>query len=229
MVGGALSVAQGGTFMDGFVANSVGAVAGIASQEAFGPAGSGGAQGFFARTATAAIAGGTASELTGGKFANGAITAGFAQMWNAEGVHTWIAKGALGMVLGENQAESYWTRRRAISIQQVLSPDERALNSRTVAVMFVRDSLGNTQYLVATSGKDLTLTGRQLAELYPYTEIEVKGKVGNPPSSIAYHAEIKLYEYAHLHYLTPLALGTSRPACMACMQYLIGKGMTQAP
>ncbi|MEZ5901337.1 MAG: hypothetical protein R3D51_17800 [Hyphomicrobiaceae bacterium] len=37
------------------------------------------------RTAVAAVAGGTASVLSGGKFANGAITGAFAQLYNAEG------------------------------------------------------------------------------------------------------------------------------------------------
>ncbi len=88
VVGGALSLAQGGSFIDGFVSNVVGAAAGLAaaSDSAFGPGGTGGATGFIGRTAVAAIAGGTASELTGGKFANGALTAAFAQMWNAEGI-----------------------------------------------------------------------------------------------------------------------------------------------
>ena len=84
VVGGAISLAQGGRFIDGFVANAVGAFAGVMSTGAFGPAGTGGAQGFFGRVSTAAIAGGTAAELTGGKFANGALTAAFAQAYNAE-------------------------------------------------------------------------------------------------------------------------------------------------
>jgi RHS repeat-associated protein len=85
VVGGALSLAQGGEFMEGFVANSVGAFAGVMSEGVFGPPQTGGAQGYIGRVSSAAIAGGTASELTGGKFANGAVTAAFAQMWNGEG------------------------------------------------------------------------------------------------------------------------------------------------
>lgn len=84
IVGGALSLAQGGSFMDGFVSNGVGALAGLGSESLFGEAGTGGAQGFFSRAAFAAVAGGSASALSGGKFANGALTAGFAQIWNAE-------------------------------------------------------------------------------------------------------------------------------------------------
>ena len=51
-----------------------------------------------ARTAVAAIAGGTASMLSGGKFANGAITGAFAQLYNGEGgaerVNNWSSYGA---------------------------------------------------------------------------------------------------------------------------------------
>src|SRR5207249_11033871 len=59
--------------------------AGVGSEGIFGPAGTGGTEGFFGRVSFAAIAGGSASVLTGGKFANGALTAAFAQMWNGEG------------------------------------------------------------------------------------------------------------------------------------------------
>lgn len=83
VVGGALSVAQGGTFQDGFVANAIGAGAGLlAGAGGFGKLGS--PDGLLARTAIAAGAGGAAAELTGGKFANGAITAGMAHLFNAE-------------------------------------------------------------------------------------------------------------------------------------------------
>jgi hypothetical protein len=44
-------LAQGGSFIDGFVSNAVGAVAGLGSESIFGPAGAGGSQGFFGRTA----------------------------------------------------------------------------------------------------------------------------------------------------------------------------------
>lgn len=84
VVGGALSMVQGGSFLEGFAANAVGAAAGVASERAFGNAGTGDTGDYFGRVTVAAIAGGSASTLTGGKFANGAVTAAFAQMWNAE-------------------------------------------------------------------------------------------------------------------------------------------------
>src|SRR5262249_16575629 len=45
----------------------------------------GGDEGKFLRTSIAGIAGGTASVLTGGKFANGAVSAAFAHLFNQEG------------------------------------------------------------------------------------------------------------------------------------------------
>ncbi|MEZ5897876.1 MAG: hypothetical protein R3D51_00125 [Hyphomicrobiaceae bacterium] len=56
-----------------------------------------------ARTAVAAVAGGTASVLAGGKFANGAITGAFAQLYNADGIGKSFAVGggrALGAIFG---------------------------------------------------------------------------------------------------------------------------------
>jgi RHS repeat-associated protein len=83
-VGGAMAVLQGGTFHDGFLSASIGAVAGIMSgQSSLG--GIGGMQGPTIRAMIAGAAGGVASVLTGGKFANGAVTAAFAHLWNAEG------------------------------------------------------------------------------------------------------------------------------------------------
>jgi RHS repeat-associated protein len=99
VVGGALSLAQGGEFVDGFVANAAGAFAGVMAEGVFGPAGTGGLQERFGRIAAAGIAGGTASQLTGGKFANGAITAAFAQMWNGEALGRPSRSGVLRAAL----------------------------------------------------------------------------------------------------------------------------------
>lgn len=84
VVGGALSMVQGGNFLEGFAANAVGAAAGIGSESVFGKAGTGTTGDYFGRISVAAISGGTASALTGGKFANGAVTAAFGQIWNGE-------------------------------------------------------------------------------------------------------------------------------------------------
>ncbi len=95
-------MAQGGTFVDGFVANGVGAAAGIVTGDS--PLGSvSGGEGVFFRTAIAAAAGGTASALTGGKFANGAVTAAMAHLFNAEG-------GNLAAKREFHQLAVSWTR-----------------------------------------------------------------------------------------------------------------------
>ena len=80
VVGGALSIAQGGSFLEGFASAGLGSVGGFAGE---GLGGSG-ADGFYIRTAMAATAGGIAAEITGGKFSNGTITAAFAHMYNDE-------------------------------------------------------------------------------------------------------------------------------------------------
>ena len=80
---GAMSVAQGGEFIHGFAAGAVGAVAGLATGSIFkGHPSTWGPGARVGSTAIAAVAGGTASKLAGGKFANGAITAAFAHMYN---------------------------------------------------------------------------------------------------------------------------------------------------
>jgi hypothetical protein len=84
VVGGTSNVAMGGKFGDGFLsaaASAAAAQSGIASPDA-GTIGS--EIGIAGRTAIASIAGGTASALGGGKFANGAITGAMTHLLNAE-------------------------------------------------------------------------------------------------------------------------------------------------
>jgi len=76
---GIIAKAQGGTFRSGFASGFAASL--------FSPGttlGGDGAEGFTLRTTVAAVVGGTASELGGGKFANGAISGAFVHMFNAE-------------------------------------------------------------------------------------------------------------------------------------------------
>lgn len=81
VVGGALSMAQGGSFLQGFVSNAIGAATGLVSDAI--------SQGsLLLDTIIVASAGGVAAELTGGKFANGALFAAFGNIFNKwEGWH----------------------------------------------------------------------------------------------------------------------------------------------
>ncbi|MEM7621108.1 MAG: RHS repeat-associated core domain-containing protein [Pseudomonadota bacterium] len=75
VVGGALNVAQGGNFMEGFAANAIGAATGV-----FSNAISGGD--LALDTAIVGAAGCGAAVIAGGKCANGAVTAAFANLYN---------------------------------------------------------------------------------------------------------------------------------------------------
>ena len=90
VVGGALSVAQGGSFLEGFAAGGIGDIGSFAGFDLVGS----GEDGLFARTAIAASMGGLSSEITGGKFSNGAITAAFGHLFNAERALTPAEKDA---------------------------------------------------------------------------------------------------------------------------------------
>ncbi|MEZ5897878.1 MAG: hypothetical protein R3D51_00135 [Hyphomicrobiaceae bacterium] len=86
VVGGAVSVAQGGSFETGALTGAVAAGSSLLmdSSGLMGHSGDGVPENVAARTAVSAVAGGTASVLSGGKFANGAITGAFAQLYNAD-------------------------------------------------------------------------------------------------------------------------------------------------
>ncbi|MCB1622882.1 MAG: hypothetical protein KDI44_19365, partial [Thiothrix sp.] len=79
---GAMSVLQGGKFKHGFVSGFFGHVGkNLGTALGFGELGT--QQGKSARTFIAALVGGTVSERTGGKFANGAMTAAIVHLYNA--------------------------------------------------------------------------------------------------------------------------------------------------
>jgi hypothetical protein len=82
VTGGAANVAMGGKFQDGFLSAAAGAAA--THTGIYGKFKGAGAINAAGRTAVAGIIGGTASALGAGKFANGAWTAAFQHLLNAE-------------------------------------------------------------------------------------------------------------------------------------------------
>ena len=83
VVGGLSNVAMGGKFGDGFLSGAASAAA-AASGLADPNSDVGKSMGFSGRTTVAAIAGGTASAIGGGKFANGAVTGTMSHLLNTE-------------------------------------------------------------------------------------------------------------------------------------------------
>ena len=81
LAGGVVSVLQGGKFGHGFISAGLTKGLDVAGLTDFGGDGGGW---IAARTAVAATVGGTISAAVGGKFANGARTAAFAHLFNAE-------------------------------------------------------------------------------------------------------------------------------------------------
>jgi hypothetical protein len=82
--GGLAEEVQGGQFRHGFYSGFIGSVSGsIVGRSSLVEMDGG--SGVFARTAIAATAGGTASAISGGKFANGAVTGAFQHLFNFEG------------------------------------------------------------------------------------------------------------------------------------------------
>ena len=84
--GGVFSEMQGGSFGSGFAAGFVGSLAGSAMkvQGANNYFGGEGAAAIAKRTVAAAVVGGTVSEIGGGKFGNGAMTAAIQHLFNQE-------------------------------------------------------------------------------------------------------------------------------------------------
>ena len=79
---GAISELRGGNFQSGFVGAVAGSVAGGASDSVMGSLGV--ASNVGSRTAVAGIFGGLAAKASGGSFADGAVSAAFTHLFNAE-------------------------------------------------------------------------------------------------------------------------------------------------
>ena len=89
LVQGGISEAQGGDFKSAAIGAAAGAFLGGAMEWAGVGVGDKSFGGIVVRTAAAAAVGGTASKLGGGSFANGAITAAFVHLFNAEAAPYW--------------------------------------------------------------------------------------------------------------------------------------------
>nr|WP_255454025.1 RHS repeat-associated core domain-containing protein [Thioalkalivibrio sp. XN279] len=82
---GAISAAGGGRFGDGALGAFSGSLLSFIPEAVAGPYGSGGEWAKIGRMTAAAVVGGTASALGGGKFANGAWSAAFVSRFNHDG------------------------------------------------------------------------------------------------------------------------------------------------
>ncbi len=104
VVGGALSVAQGGSFLQGFAGSAIGALGGYLAGES-GYAGKYGDEipvKQLARALISGAAGCAGAVVTGGKCAQAAVTAAFASLYNGDGLRlaASAAGGAGGAYLG---------------------------------------------------------------------------------------------------------------------------------
>ena len=129
MTGGVLSVLQGGKFGHGFVSS------GLAKGFSLGARGAGlGRIGqFFAAT----LAGGTASEMTGGKFANGAQTAAIAFAVNE--LSTEVAEGV------KDAVEQKTPQERIVEAALKIQGDSKARSQYTPGGTVVRENGKNIE------------------------------------------------------------------------------------
>lgn len=93
VVGGAKEAAEGGDFWRGFISTAATKAASLYGLDFHN---------FAANTARAAVVGGTVAEITGGKFANGAVTGAFSYAFNdwLHRAHTAVVGAAYGAPAG---------------------------------------------------------------------------------------------------------------------------------
>ncbi len=103
-LGGAQSVAQGGSFLQGFAGSAAGALGGFLAGESnlVGQYGDGDAGKMLARALISGAAGCAGAIITGGKCAEAAVTAAFASLWNGDGPTTRPPPNSPPPYTGEN-------------------------------------------------------------------------------------------------------------------------------
>jgi RHS repeat-associated protein len=235
VVGGALSLAGGGNFLQGFAAGSFGEIA----TQGTGQLGLSGGQNLGLRLAVVAAAGGLASQLTGGKFANGALTAAFAYLFNycyhggacfsdtppsanyqdptqgktlAIGIaNPFFAPigGASGVALETDAAEFIVSR-----VNQLQAAMGAAADYVTMGVGVAEDANGVTQVIVGTS--------EAAGYLRPGVTIDAGELLAAGTEG---HAEINILAYAGENELNLLWVGATRPICPACASFLDQAGV----
>lgn len=146
VVGGASNVAMGGKFQDGFLsaaASAATAMTGLTSTNkgTFG----GDNLNLASRTMIASVAGGTASALGGGKFANGALTGAMTHLLNAE-AGSWL-EGEMSPkeILEEKQTVA----RRVAELKNKILADGKL--SRREAESWYRNGNGEPLQIQASS------------------------------------------------------------------------------
>jgi hypothetical protein len=100
VIGGALSVAQGGSFLQGFAGSAAGALGGyLAGESGFaGKYGDGDSGNILARALISGAAGCAGAAVSGGKCAQAAVTAAFGSLYNGETGR--VVGGGVGALAG---------------------------------------------------------------------------------------------------------------------------------
>ncbi len=125
LVGGALAVAQGGNFLQGFIGSAAGAVGGQFAQGVFGSYGTGDFGNVVGRAAISAAVGCAGASLSGGKCANGAVTAAFASLFNGDNPFREQLTTQGGYIAKDGAKGHHWVPRAAWPAN--LSTDAKAM------------------------------------------------------------------------------------------------------
>ena len=217
IVVGAFSVAQGGEFIQGFAANALGAIGGRLGGDLFDGEGAGHVIG---RTTVAAVAGGTGSAITGGKFANGAAAAAIGHLFNAENwIHRISRRHPLSIAFSDS---SVLVHGAAADINHYLLIDDyTSLRFRTIAFISIipdgpMNEAGYYVTFIAASSSPRGFNDRQMKFILesgrliaPYRDKGL-GKVGEKFN----HAERGGWKFAVKNRLVPIGISSAgRNAC----------------
>jgi len=149
------------------------------------------ASGFVARTSIAATVGGTASEIGGGKFANGAVTGAFVELYNELGHESqveereeYIKRQVLMIARDPNVTDEYRMEVLSLLLQDKITYQESAWDTASVG-----NSQQRAEFLGVTAAdfNSFKITGRAW-NIY-----------GDMPASLAYQVRhTLLHETTHI-------------------------------
>lgn len=127
-----------------------------------------GAGGFTLRTTIAGVVGGTASEIGGGKFSNGAVSGAFVHMFNAENILKKLTFSEAKKHYIENTGKQISVLASSVDLSKVKVSDFKYIgHTRGVQLFFHGDEYSSLNDALTYGGITLVYVGGNQVAIYP--------------------------------------------------------------
>jgi hypothetical protein len=162
-----IAKAQGGRWSSGFWSGFASSALSVGTRDYGGVTG---------RTMIMAVVGGTVSELTGGKFANGAVSGAFVHLFNAEGVLKRLTYAKAHEHYIENSGKPIYVLASSVDLSKVKVSDFKYIgHKRPVQLFFHGDEYSSLNDALIYGGITLVYAGGNQVGIMPdYYNFDIK-------------------------------------------------------